>query len=194
MDQNSAHPDPLGACQLVVRAVADEHRFRRLDFELLAREPIDPRIRLPQTDGAREYGAVEQPGERRLVPDLGHVLAADRDQPDAQASLAELVQRLDRARPRREHGASRSVPKSDDLIRDRIRGAQPQHVLAQRPALALRPPLVPESRELVRIATKPSGHLVLERPSSDGVEVDERVPEIEDDGLRHAFRTRTAVP
>src|SRR5437764_3316138 len=194
MDEDRAHPDPFRACQLVVRAVADEHRLRGLDPELFAREPVDPRVRLAQTDGAREHRAVEQPGERRLVPDLGHVLAADGDQPDAQASLAELLQRLDRPRPRLEHRARRCVPKSDDLVRERILGAQAQHIVPQRPALSLRPPLPPQNRELVRIATQPSGHLVLDRPSSDGVEVDERVPEIEDDGLRHAFRTRTAVP
>ena len=64
----------------------------------------------------------------------------------------------------------------------------------QRPAFALRAALEPESSELVRIATETLRDTILKGASGNRVEVDERVPEVEDDRADQALRTRTAVP
>src|SRR4051794_7902322 len=80
VDQHRAHADSLRAGELVVRAVADEDRVDRLDPELLAGQVVDPRIGLPEPGRAGEHGRVEDPRERRLLPQLFDVLAADGDQ------------------------------------------------------------------------------------------------------------------
>src|SRR3954469_13135564 len=93
VDQHRAHPDSLRACELVVRAVADEDRVPRLDPELLAGEMVDPRIRLPHAGRAREDRRVEVARERRLLPQLLDVLAADGDQAEEIPAAAQLGQR-----------------------------------------------------------------------------------------------------
>ena len=84
------HSDAPRAVELVVRAVADEHGVARLDAELLAAQEVDPRVRLRETNGAREDLRVEEPGERRLRPEQLDVLGADGDQPDLEAARAQL--------------------------------------------------------------------------------------------------------
>src|SRR3954453_1032391 len=66
VDEDYPHPDPLGTRELVVRAVADEERFRRLDVQLLEHELVDPGIGLAEAAGGGEDLCVEEPGERRL--------------------------------------------------------------------------------------------------------------------------------
>lgn len=80
VDEDGAHSDALGARELVVGAVADEDRFRRRHAELVESEPIDTGVGLAEAAGAREDLGVEQSGERRLLPDVDHVLAAHGDQ------------------------------------------------------------------------------------------------------------------
>src|SRR3954462_1369364 len=94
VDQHRAHPDSLRSCELVVRAVADEDRVPRLHPALLAGGAVAPRIRLPNAARAREACRVEDPRERRLLPQLLDVLAADGDQAEEIPAAAQLGQRL----------------------------------------------------------------------------------------------------
>ena len=54
-------PDPPRAGELVVRAVADEHRVARLDAELLAAMEVDPRVRLREADREEKISASKRP-------------------------------------------------------------------------------------------------------------------------------------
>src|SRR6185437_4116688 len=97
MDQHRSHPDALRTRELVVRAVTHEESLARLDDELAEREPIDPWVRLSEPAGTREDLCIDEPGERRLLPDVGHVFAADGDQAGADLTTAQLLQRFDDA-------------------------------------------------------------------------------------------------
>jgi hypothetical protein len=107
----------------------------------------------------------------------------------ASSSLA-----LDGPAARREQAPSRIAPQGHELVDELLRDADLEQVLAQRSAFALRAAFEPEGGELVRIAAEPFRHPILERAPRSHVEVDERVPEVEDDRSGHALRTRTAVP
>ena len=112
----------------------------------------------------------------------------------SQALGSKLDERLESPRPRREQPASRIAPQGDELVDEIFRRPDPEQVVAQRPALALRAPLEPEGSKLVWITAEPRCDLILELPPGNRVKVDQRVPEVEDDRAGHAFRTRTAVP
>src|SRR5215211_8601964 len=57
------HPQPCGAGDVVVEAVADEERARRLDVELLERPLEDQRMGLPLADLGGEQRDVEPLGD-----------------------------------------------------------------------------------------------------------------------------------
>src|SRR6266516_5850035 len=95
MDQDRVHAAPPRAGELVVRAVADEHRVSRLDTEQLATVEIDPGIRLREPDARRKDLGVEETLELRLGPQRLDVLAADGDQPNEVAATAQLAQSRD---------------------------------------------------------------------------------------------------
>ena len=194
MNQNRLQPDSLRAGELVVGAVAHEHRLAGLDTQLLTCEVVDPGIGLQHSDRAREDGGVEEIRERRLGPDVRHVLAADRDQPDPPAAGAKLGDRFDRPGPRHQQPASRIAPQGHQFVDDFVRRADLEQIAAQRPAFALGPAFDPESGELVRVPADSSRDLILKRPPRDGVEVDKRVPQVENDRANQTLRTRTAVP
>ena len=77
---DGGHADALGSRQLVVGAVTHEEALGRLDPEPLARDLVDPRIRLRDPYVTREDELVECACEGRFVPDMRHVLGAHADQ------------------------------------------------------------------------------------------------------------------
>src|SRR5262249_51455863 len=85
-------------------------------------------------------------------------------------------------------------PQVDELADQRFVGTERRERRRERAELAARPGLVPIAPEVLRIETEPRRHLGLQRDLALDVEVDERVPQVEDDCPRHAPRTFTAVP
>jgi hypothetical protein len=65
-------------------------------------------------------------------------------------------------------------------------GTDPEQVLAQRSAFAPKATFQPEGGELIRVATEPLRHPILEGAAGDRVEVDQRVPQIEDHRADHS--------
>jgi hypothetical protein len=128
----------------------------------------------PQTSGTSSLHTVIRPTRRPLG--------------------SKLAERFDCAGPRGEQPARQIASQVDELVDEIFRSAELEQVLAQRSALALGATFEPEGGKLIRIAAEPHRYLILEGSSGDGVEVDKRVPEIEDDRAGHALRTRTAVP
>jgi hypothetical protein len=62
MDENGTHADAFRARELIVRSVTDEDRVFGLYAELLAREQVDARVGLAQSDKAGEDdGAARNP-------------------------------------------------------------------------------------------------------------------------------------
>src|SRR5579884_522982 len=117
MDEDRAHSRPLRARELVVRAVSDEDRLNGFHAESLARELVDPGIRLAQAARAGEDLRIEEARERRLGPHVDRVLAAHGDQAGTKAPRTELPQRLDDAFSRpAEHLPRERAPPLEEFV------------------------------------------------------------------------------
>jgi hypothetical protein len=195
VDEDRPHPDPLGALELVIGAVADEERFRRRDTEPVEGEPVDPGIGLAEPAGAREDLGVEQSGERRLVPDVGDVFAADGDQTCSNSAPSKLAQRVDHAGARRGEDAARPPPPQLEKVLDRrLLDPKRREVGSHRSRLPHRPTLEPDLVEPLGVGVAELRHCRAELTRPRVVVVDECLEEVEDDRARHALCRRTAVP
>lgn len=184
------HADAFGARQLLGLPVADEDRVAGLDPESVECEPVDPWIRLADAFDRREHDRVEPVREGRRVPQLSHLARAIADQAEQKVSRAQRVEQRESALDRNERPAGDLGPElsgarhgcriEPERAEIGLEGSRPAAValLHGRPALGRQPHRLDEL-SLSGIVVRPRG---------------DRVPQIEDDCLRQALCTRTAVP
>ena len=194
VDEDRLHADAPRALELVVRAVADEHRLVRLDTEQLAAVHVDPRVGLREPHGVREDLRVEEPRQLRLGEDDLDVLAADGDQPDAEAALAQGAQRLDDAGSRYERAPGVVEPQRADVLDRLVRNADAAQGVADRADVPRIVRRVPAAVKLVGLETGAAGHRLQHVRRRLAVPVDERLPEVEDDRLDHAAHRFKRLP
>ena len=179
------HPDALGSRQLVVGAVADEEALGRLDAEPLARDLVDPRIRLRDPHVAREDQLVECARERRLVPDVRHVLGADADQAEPVPAATELGEGLERVRPRSKGPLRPLAPHGKDLVEVRLCAELRRRARCRWSAIGpisrLFLPGEPRLAEALRLDPGGVGHPIVEPVRLFLIPRDQGLPEIEDD-------------
>ena len=115
IDQESAHPERLGALDVVSDRVADHDGLRRVDLEHLEHAAKDGRARLHLSVRARRDPCIDVEGE--VADEVIEVPARVRDQADLQAVLSELGQGGQRVLVQLE--VLRVLPALGDLLRDR---------------------------------------------------------------------------
>src|SRR5581483_2717660 len=190
------HPQLRGAGKLAAASVAHVDAFGVLDAEPLADEVVENRCRLPDADLARVDLRVEEPGERRLRPELRYPFAALGHQAELETAPPQRCERLLCVWARLELLAHVAAAEREELGEAPLvehvprPGAELLERGDERAGAAELVGLEPESRERLALDADQVGELVLHRrPRRLRGLVDQGPVQVEDDCPRsHSAR------
>ena len=123
----------------------------------------------------------------------GNLLGADGDQPDPDAAPAEPGEGLARTGPQAERAAPERVTGRDVLVDVLVGNAERTVRVGERAGLRCAVPVAPATLELLRVEPGQPGEPQLQQLRLTRRKLDERVPQVEDDGADHGrfFRIRS---
>src|SRR5439155_19892947 len=160
----------------------DEKGVRGLHTECVQGREVDLGIGFDQPAVGREGLRVEEPCELGLRPGRRHLLRADRDQAELHAALTQARKRLARTPTESQGTAGKCVPRCDVLGDVLVGYAQRAVGVRKRAGLRRSVAVAPATLELVWVNRRKRCEALLQNFRLTGRKLDERVPEIENDG------------